>query len=291
VEKIKVKCFASFCSDVQIHRNMLTAWDIPTGRHNNLEFTSDNDFTHAVIFNWTKPDLRGIPPENVIGFSQEPKPLTQFSGEFLDWAVEHVGTYFVDDNSQLPENFVEGHLFITPKLCWKTKDDLFPKTRKMSLIASEKRFLEGHDFRHRLIEAILQTDLPVDIYGRTTERYHDSLGRVKGPFATTEPWNGYEYAISIENTRNQHYYSEKFTTCLESRTFPIYYGADKVQEWYGDDCCVPLVNTNIDEALDCIMDVFNHPRKVEDEHKNKLYEEYYFPEFLRKFYECPSHGL
>jgi hypothetical protein len=186
---------------------------------------------------------------------------------------------------------VEGHLFITPKLCWKTRNDPFPKTRKMSLIASEKRFLEGHEFRHQLIEAILQTDLPVDIYGRTTDRYRDSLGRVKGPFTTTEPWNGYEYAISIENTRNQHYYSEKFTTCLESRTFPIYYGADKIQEWYGDDCCVPLVNTNVNDALDCIMDVLNHPRKVQDEHKNKLYEEYYFPEFLRKFHEHPSHSL
>jgi len=262
----------------------MRAWDVPDGRYRDIQFVTDNTFTHAVLFNCPQPNLT-IPKENVVGFAQEPRPNMQFSESFLQWACENVETYFLDDIRGLPPNFRQGHQFITPGVCWDTRYHVYPKPKMMSIVASEKHLLQGHKLRHALIQRILRTDLGIDIWGRQTERYSDmqGLGRVKGTFATAMPYKDYKYIIAIENHQNDYYYSEKFCWCLEKNCIPVYFGAKKIKEWYGD-CCVELP-ADPDAAMEIIRDTLeNDPYDFNYDSKDVLYEELYFPQFLINYF-------
>jgi len=294
---IKIKLFADWCSIDVLYHTIITTWDIPDGIYKNIQFVLGDDFTHAVVFNCAMPNL-AIPKQNVVGFSQEPrpfmcKPFMNFTESFLPWAIQHVGTYFIDDNKGLPSNFIKGHLFISPPqwsgVCWKTQWNVQDKPNMMSVIGSEKRILEGHKLRHALIQRILKTDLNIHIYGRQMNQYSDPQGmdRVRGPFLKSIPHESYKYVVAIENFQNDYYYSEKFCWCLEKNCIPIYYGARKIKEWYGD-CCIELPS-DPDAAMNLLRDILeNDPYDFNYNAKDKLYEELYFPQFLINHFKATS---
>lgn len=104
-------------------------------------------------------------------------------------------------------------LFFPFGVCW-IKDYTKPKKNKMcSMIASDKRFTPGHDFRQLVIQRFADK---VDHYGRGftyIENKEDGL-------------RDYYFSIVIENSRTDYYFSEKIIDCFASRTIPIYWGSN-----------------------------------------------------------------
>ena len=197
------------------------------GPDKDIYITNDDNYTHAIILNLAMPPLT-IPKERVIGLAYEPPTLMPEFGNptFLTYAREHIGRYYIGDSSGLPAPYLNGYCYqwhITPpeKPLWKD--------RLMSIMVSDKSFAPGHQYRHVLVKAILETDLNIDIYGRGCKFYTSMVNamdsRLKGKFTDNEPYERYHFHICIENFSLPDYTSEKYTNSVLWSTTPIYWGA------------------------------------------------------------------
>lgn len=204
--------------------------------------TNSNNFTHAIIINDYKPKLT-IPKENVIGLSHEPNQLlfnfTDNKEIFINYVKQHISHYFIGDQQDLQHPFIEGQTFLL-----NNKDDFYYKSKYnfCSIVISKKNQGFNYKYRHDLVKAILQTDLPIDIYGYATEseeykKYNDCRIKhslewsEKNPFGTI-PFENYKFHICIENIISNNYFSEKITNPLRSNIIPIYYGCKKIDNYF-----------------------------------------------------------
>jgi hypothetical protein len=179
--------------------------------------------------NTAMPNINSnIPKKNVIGLAFEPPFFLGLSNQFIDYAKKNIGKYFIGDKYLLPEPFVEhyGYMWHMPPLTYVPK-----KTKLISITFSEKQQTDGHKYRHKLVQQILRTKLPIDIYGRGC-RYYSGDQRIKGEFQELEPYESYSFTICIENQRTSHYFSEKITNPLLCGTIPIYLGCNNIDTYF-----------------------------------------------------------
>ena len=66
---IIIKFFSSYCDDKIVHLKYITMDKLNDDPDYNVKyrFTTKNDFTHVIILNTAKPDIRHIPKKNIIG--------------------------------------------------------------------------------------------------------------------------------------------------------------------------------------------------------------------------------
>ena len=96
------------------------------------------------------------------------------------------------------------------------------KTKRMSLIASGKKSLEGHRLRHDIASWISESGMEADLMG------HAFL-----PFDKKEDGLApYRYSVIIENVREPGYFSEKLLDCFLCRTIPVYWGARDIGDYF-----------------------------------------------------------
>jgi hypothetical protein len=101
--------------------------------------------------------------------------------------------------------------------------------------------LPGHRYRHRLVEAILKSNLPIDIYGSGCKQYsfkHYNDKRIKGSFPQkiealhgSIPYVDYAFTIAIENSVSENYFSEKIINPLLYGTTPLYVGCRNIEKY------------------------------------------------------------
>lgn len=231
----------------------------------NIVFVDDDTYTHAIIINTEMPSLK-IDKENVIGLAYEPIEFLFITPEFIEYAKKHISRYFIGKLEDLPSPFEEHYTF--PFHSWantsyKTYEE---KPNLISLMLSEKKFFPGHVYRYLLVIEILKRNLPVDIIGRGCDVIKEiSMGihdpRIKGNFVNeSELLRDYKFTIAIENTQSNKYISEKLTSSFVHNTIPLYFGADKAEEIFGEGCCIKLTGI-IDEDIRIIEDVLGNPEK------------------------------
>ena len=263
-DSIRIKFLCGFSSNSQCLENYMNVYDIKNKKYKNIEFVDDNTYTHLVIIgDLTQENIkyitdRNISSNNIIGFSYEPLEFSNFS--CINMIKEHVSEYYISKAEKLNHNvFKNGYTFQ-----WHTwKKNLtkgIDKKYKMSIILSFKKIVQGHIYRHLLVNEILKTDMDIHIYGNGSEE-HGQDKRIKGVFNELEPYEDYKYHICIENTPDTEFYiSEKFTNCIVSNSIPIYYGAEKVNEIFGNNCCYKLTG-DISKDMKLITDIYNNSDK------------------------------
>jgi hypothetical protein len=233
----RIRIFSSFgdsskCKD--IYERLCEAPSLSNyGIDKEIYITNGDDYTHVLILNTAMPDIPShIPKQNVIGLAFEPYVYLGLTEEFVQYAMKYIGKYFIGDTMGLPEPFIEGfsYMWHNPPL-----KQLPIKTKIMSMMISDKASLEGHIYRHELVQKILQTNLPIDIYGRGCKFYkHLNDPRIRGEFVEGEPYNDYQYHICIENCKTNHYFSEKILNPLLANTIPIYMGCRNIDSYFPD---------------------------------------------------------
>lgn len=252
---IRIKIFSSFassdkCKEVFERINYATECSF-YGSDKKYYFTNDDDFTHAIIINTPMP-LLNIPKENVLGLAFEPICFLGLTNNFIEYAKKHIGRYFIGDNAGLPESFIEHFAYM-----WHSrppKEILF-KTKLMSIIVSEKQFAPGHNYRHELVKKIIQLGLPIDIYGRGSNKYSYE-DRIMGKFNDVEPYEMYSFSICIENFVCNDYFSEKIITPLMYNCMPIYYGCKNAHKYIENYL---TLEGNIEKDLLIISNIINNP--------------------------------
>jgi len=261
---MRIKFFSNFCDSMTCKTHYERVCEVSEltnyGPNKALYITTEEDYTHAIILNTAMPVLKkNISKANVLGLAFEPPPFLKLTPEFIDYAQKYICQYFIGSISEglqagaaaLPDLFKAHYAYI-----WHITP--FPmnyvpvKTKRMSIMVSEKQFAPGHKYRHVLVKHILSTDLPIDIYGKGCALYKKRSGldpRLKGNFAELEPYAHYDFHIGIENFMTPAYFSEKITNSLLCSTTPIYWGCKTILEYFPANVIVLTGDVEKDMAL------------------------------------------
>ena len=258
---IKIRIFCSFaspgsdCSKPFIETSELK--DDP--EYNTVYcFTNDDDYTHAILLNTPMPELK-IPKENVIGLAFEPIQFLGLTPQFVDYAQKYIGKYFIGSKGDLPAPFMEHFAYmwhITP-----LKEVKQEKTNLMSIMISNKLQAEGHKYRHVLANKILESNLPIDIYGHGCKYYwKTSDNRLKGEFKDQRLMlEDYKYHICIENYESSHYFSKNIMDTLLYNTVPIYMGCVNIDTYFPQN--VIHLTGDVEKDWKLLKDICNYPDK------------------------------
>jgi hypothetical protein len=278
---IKVRIFSDFCSSENIIKKYKSILGLT--EEYGFELVSDETYTHAIIWNTCMPKLT-CPKKNVIGFAQEPYYiLEEYFNEFIPYAQKNISKYYIGLKKNLPEPFIEGYPFMWHRKKKDLKKTLKNKNRPyiMSMILTQKTELDGHKYRHKLIKKLLKTNMNIHFYGYGLDfLYNDK--RIKGEFKEYEPYDNYEYIISIENSLSNDYISEKYGNCIVSNTIPLYYGAKNINKYFGDNWGYRLTG-NLKKDIEMITNIYNNPQKYKISLTKSIYNIFQGNAFLYKF--------
>jgi hypothetical protein len=268
----KIKVFCDWCSDEfaasELERTFTSHLIDFYGEDKKVWFTNNNDYTHAIILNKAMPKLT-IPKENVVGLANEPYEFLGINNNFIEYAKKHIGKYLIGSKHNLPELFIEHYAFMLH--CNPGKEILNkPSNHIMSIVLSNKKWAPGHQYRHTLVNHIIQDNLPIDIYGNGSNEY--TSNNIKGIFEDIEPYQDYLFTISIENYQSNEYISEKALTPIMYNTVPLYLGAKNILNYCKETI---LLTGNIIDDMNIIKNVLQNPthfykKTYHEENINKL---------------------
>lgn len=260
---IKVALITSYASIENMQNVSTTVWQSGLNNYQDkiIFVNSLEEATHAVITNIEMPNLK-LPKNNVIGIAWEPNEFLNISDKFLEYAKNNLKYYFIGDIlPNYPSNFREMYSFM---LNSNQRDNYFKKnikkkTKNMSLIFSDKKILDGHKYRHKLVDEILKTNLDIDIFGFGCKKLKKKDKRLKGVFKSRiETFNDYKYTITIENTIHKDYISEKFVNPIAYNTIPIYYGSPNIEKYFGNQKCYYRLTGKLKDDMIMIKKICNN---------------------------------
>jgi len=163
----------------------------------------------------------------------------------------------------------QNYLYYPHGRCWINNYEDIDKENKVSIIASGKNSTEGHQLRHKVIARFRKN---IDVYGHgynPVENKEESLSE-------------YMYSITIENCRQEGYWTEKIVDCFATKSIPIFWGDDAVNDFFDPD---GIIYFNNEEELDKILnELQENGEKIYDSKKDsieynfKKVEEYRIPE-------------
>lgn len=254
----RIKVFSDYCSDVHMHNTILSVFNLKNSNRYGVDYilTLNDDFTHAIIINKAMPQLT-IPKENVIGLSYEPPVFLYLNHEFIEYVKQHVSKYYIGKkDSWMPDEFIESYSYMVHNNT-SLHESLIPKTKIMSIIFSEKTYVQGHQYRHTLVNEILKSNLPIDIYGRGCKSLgYTNDSRIKGEFSGNEPYDGYMFHIAIENVSIPEYFSEKIINALLTKCVPIYWGCQHIEQYFPN--MTYALTGDIEKDLILLLDICNN---------------------------------
>ncbi|MCR8826159.1 hypothetical protein [Pseudosulfitobacter koreensis] len=212
----------------------------PVGRPTRLSSGTVADLSaqdHLLVYPKTSMHLRpfGVAAQ-VSVMVVEPRAIHECHLRILRWTHRRYHRIFTHDPTLLRS--APNARFLTAARTWVPDWDGLDltKTADVSLIASNRRDLEGHKLRHEVAEATTGVAL---------------MGRGYAPFEHKhEGLAPFRFSVVIENMRAGGYFSEQLVDALLCETVPIYWGAPNVAEYFDTDAMI--VCTSRGEILDAI---------------------------------------
>jgi len=114
---------------------------------------------------------------------------------------------------------------------------LYPKTKKVSCVTSNKTTLPGHIQRMKFVNSINDR---VEVFGRGIREIPSKLDAL----------HPYMFNVAIENVVDTNAFTEKLTDCFLTGTVPIYYGCPNVGDFFNKD---GIITFTTQEELDTIL--------------------------------------
>jgi hypothetical protein len=121
--------------------------------------------------------------------------------------------------------------------CWIAPEDrrIWPKTKGISTIVSNKRGSEAYEMRHEAVRRFTQ----IDAYG---VNYTPLAHKIDG-------LRDYRFQLVIENVRADWWFTEKLIDCFMTGTIPIYWGCPDIGKFFNKDGMFWFKNLNEVEYL------------------------------------------
>jgi hypothetical protein len=136
-----------------------------------------------------------------------------------------------------------------PWLLRRSFDELLPfpsvqKTGDISVISSTKTTTRGHRQRLAFVRELAR-QVPVEVFGRGFRSLEDK-------------WEGlapFRFSIAIENSRHEHYWTEKFADCVLAGTVPVYHGCPNIQDYFSPDAYLKLDIHDVPTAIQTVKNL------------------------------------
>lgn len=136
----------------------------------------------------------------------------------------------------------QNYIFCPTGGCWIKPEDqkIYEKNKLISIIASAKRMTHGHMLRHQSIQNFRKK---IDVYGRGYNPVDYKLDALKD----------YAFSLTIENTKQDFYFTEKLIDCFMTGTVPIYWGCPSIDKFFNTDGMIIFDNlVQLSKILDGI---------------------------------------
>ncbi len=169
-------------------------------------------------------------------------PQVIHSQQALPWWIGHKMKSDGSDDVQYEKTYDELIALPTP-----------PKTKLLSIIVSNKSFTKGHRQRYAFAQFLKQALADdIDIFGidKPLEDKWDAIAP-------------YKYHIVIENSSLDNYWTEKLADTFLGESYPIYYGAPNIGNYFSSHAYTAIDIAKPQEALTIIKNLI----------KSTVYEE------------------
>jgi len=195
------------------------------------------DCDYWIVLNYSPNDVViSCPLENIWALIQEPD-----LPEIFPWIEKG---HYPFARVYIPTSRITGPKYFHSQTClpWFNNDqghsfddliscELPEKTKKTSIISSNMNVFPGHLKRIEFVSYLReQKPFEFDLFGR-------GINPIENKWDALAP---YKYSIAIENTKLSHYWTEKLADCFLAYTLPIYYGAEKLEEYFPADSFVRI---------------------------------------------------
>ena len=151
---------------------------------------------------------------------------------------QHIITHDVEFLETLEPRIGKSYLYGETTLTANERSVMPEKTKHISLVASDKRWIEGHKMRHEIVRRL---GSKIDAMGRG---YKTLVSKAVAHIP-------YRYSIVVENSRYPRYFTEKLVDCMLGGCVPIYCGATDISNVFNMD---GILTFNTIEELENIVD-------------------------------------
>jgi hypothetical protein len=113
--------------------------------------------------------------------------------------------------------------------CWITDEycKIHEKSKMVSMVASNKNWTSGHNFRHEIISKLHEKH-NFELWGSGYNYFEHIPEKIAGRV------KDYRYSIVVENGQLGNYFTEKIIDCFATGTIPIYWGDPKIKEVFNE---------------------------------------------------------
>lgn len=177
----------------------------------------------------------------------------------------HLFDKVITHDSTLLEKFPEKCIKAPFGGCWISIDNykIFDKTKTLSMIYSNKTFMEGHKLRHKVAASLGSY---IDLFGN---------GSKKSIQFKEEGLKDYKFSIVIENCRTKNYFTEKLLDCFAVGTVPIYWGAPNIADYFDTEGMFLVESLEDIKKIVYNLDDDAYTERLPSVHKNfNLFKDY-----------------
>lgn len=220
-----------------------------SGEWGGVRFTGDDvvecDYCVFLNNNIKRSITVDCPPENIWVFMQEP-----YHPGLTDWVVERhepFGRVYTHRHDSSAPKYRNNQTAL-PWHVGKTYDQLRAmaeppgKNRELSAVVGGARDLPGHRRRFGFIQALKQSGIPLDLFGKEVNPIDDKADAL-------EP---YRYSLAIENNSNPDMWTEKLADCFLSWTVPFYFGCTNLAAYFPPQSYIPIDINDPEGSLELI---------------------------------------
>jgi glycosyl transferase family 10 (putative fucosyltransferase) len=186
---------------------------------------------YLVILDHPKDDFSiKVHKDNVLHLCLE--PANEVS-KYRQYANKNVKLIFnqldIKKNNVLSHGALPWHLDKDYDFLNELKSNSLEKQNKITWITSNQRTSKGHVKRMDFLDSIKEMPF-VDLYGRGINPIDDKW----------EVLSKYKYAIAYENYQSDFYWTEKIADCFLSYTMPLYFGCNKIDNYFPKDSFIQI---------------------------------------------------
>ena len=134
----------------------------------------------------------------------------------------------------------------------------FLKEKELSVISSNKNFIEGHRQRTAFAKALeSHFQERIEVFGRGFRDVGDKWEAIAP----------YKYHVSLENSSHQDYWTEKLSDAYLGAALPLYYGCPNLEDYFSRGSFIPIDIRDIEGSINTIehaIETNAYERSLED---------------------------
>lgn len=186
---------------------------------------------YLVILDHPKRDFSiRVNPNNILHLCLEPpneiSKYRQYANKNVRWIFNQLD---IKKNNILSHGALPWHINQDFDFLNKLKPESLQKENNIVWITSNQRSSAGHQKRMFFLDHI--ENLPfVNLYGRGINPINDKWDVLSKS----------KYAIAYENFQSDHYWTEKIIDCYLSYSMPLYFGCNKIDDFFPRDSFIQI---------------------------------------------------